>query len=267
MIVSLPMYDWPEIKAATDALWQGIAGHLAANGFKDLPASLDRSCDLHAQWRSRDLLLSQTCGYPLVHGLSGVVEPIATPCYGVRGCAGADYSSLIVVAHDSPASAIADLRGKVAAYNSADSMSGLLALKAVVAPLAKKGRFFAKVVESGGHHKSMQVVADGRANVAAIDCVSFALAQRHRPGLTGKLKVIAETPRVPGLPLVTAAGRPGPERARLARALAEAFADPALAGPRAELFIDGLEFVPLSDYLRILELEAAADAKGYTSLA
>jgi ABC-type phosphate/phosphonate transport system substrate-binding protein len=267
MIVSLPMYDWPQVRAATDALWQGIARHLAANGFAGVPAGLDRSGDLHVQWRSPDLLLSQTCGYPLTHALKGAVDLVATPCYGVRGCAGADYCSLIVVARTSKATRLADLRGKIAAYNTPDSMSGLLALKAVVAPLARGGRFFGEVLHAGAHVASMQAVAAGAADVAAIDCVSFALAERHRPELAGKLRVIAETPRVPGLPLITARGRPGPERVRLARALAEAFADPALAGVRAELFIGGLEFPPLSAYLRILELEAAADATGYTSLA
>ena len=266
-IASLPMYDWPEVRQATDHLWLGIARHLAANGFRSLPESLERSGDPHAHWRSGDLLLSQTCGYPLTHALAGAVDLVATPCYRVRGAEGSDYCSLIVVAASSKSGGLADLRGSIAAYNSEDSMSGMLALKAVVAPLSRHGRFFAKAIRSGAHLASMQAVADGQADVAAIDCVSFALAQRHRPDLAGKLRVIAETPKVPGLPLITARRRPGPERTRLARALAEAFADPGLAAVRDALFIAGLEFVPLTAYQRIPDLEAAADASGYTSLA
>ncbi len=267
MIASLPMYDWPEARPATDHLWQGIARHLAANGFAGVPAALDRTGDPHDHWRSETLLLSQTCGYPLTHALAGAVDLVATPCYGVRGCEGADYCSLVVVANAGKTTSLADLRGGTAAYNAEDSMSGLLALRAAVAPLAHGGRFFGKVIRSGAHLASMRAVAEGEADVAAIDCVSFALAGRHHPKLVKRLRVIAETPRVPGLPLITARGRSGPERARLARALAEAFADPALAAVRDALFMTGLEFVPLTSYQRILDLEAAADATGYTRLA
>ncbi len=267
MIASLPMYDWPEVRQATDRLWQGIARHLAANGFRGVPESLERSGDPHARWRSADLLLSQTCGYPLTHALAGAVDLVATPCYRVRGAQGADYCSLIVVAATSGLAGLADLRGRTAAFNTEDSMSGVLALKAVVAPLSRQGRFFGKVIRSGAHVASMQAVADGAADVAAIDCVSFALAERYRPDLTKKLKAIAETPKMPGLPLITARGRPAPERTRLARALAEAYADPDFAAVRDDLFIAGLEFLPLAAYQRIANLEAAADAAGYTGLA
>ncbi len=63
-----------------------------------VPAALERGRDRDEQWRSPDLLLSQTCGYPLTHALAGRVDLVATPCYGVRGCEGADYRSLVVVA-------------------------------------------------------------------------------------------------------------------------------------------------------------------------
>ncbi len=40
-------------------------------------------------------------------------------------------------------------------------MSGMLALKTVVAPLSRNGRFFGRVIESGSHLASMRAVADG----------------------------------------------------------------------------------------------------------
>ena len=38
MIASLPMYDLPETRSATDALWAGIARHLRAEGVAEVPA-------------------------------------------------------------------------------------------------------------------------------------------------------------------------------------------------------------------------------------
>ena len=266
MIASLPMYDWPELRRATDAWWAGLARHLRAEGF-DAPDRLTRSRSPGTQWRRPDLLVSQTCGYPLTHAFKEHLEVLATPVYDVEGCSGPLYSSAIVVHGDGGISSLGDLRGATAAYNAADSLSGHLALKCVFAPLSNAGRFFDRIVESGGHLKSMQLVHERKADVAAIDCVSFALARQARPELTASLAVIAHGPVAPALPYVTAAGRSPDEMGRLKRALAAAAADPALAGVREPLFIAGLEFLPRHAYQRVLDLEAGCDALGYVRLA
>ena len=97
MIATLPMYDLPGLRAATDAWWTGLAGHLRMHGIEDVPDELTRQEARRDQlWRSPDLLLSQTCGYPLVHALGGLVRLIATPRHFAPGCTGALYRSLIV---------------------------------------------------------------------------------------------------------------------------------------------------------------------------
>jgi ABC-type phosphate/phosphonate transport system substrate-binding protein len=266
MIASLPMYDWPEVRRATDAWWAGLARHLRAEGF-DAPDRLTRGREPGTQWRRPDLLLSQTCGYPLTHEFKERLEVLATPVYEVEGCSGPFYSSVIVVHADSAVSRPEDLKDATAAYNAADSLSGHLALKCVFAPLSTGGRFFGRTLVSGGHLNSMKLVHERNADVAAIDCVSFALARRTRPELTASLVVIAHGPAAPALPYVTAAGRPADEMARLKRALAAAAADPALAGTRETLFIAGLEFLTPHAYQRVLDLEAGCDALGYGRLA
>jgi hypothetical protein len=46
MIASLPMYDWPEVREATDAWWAGLARHLRDAGF-EAPDRLTRArCNL-----------------------------------------------------------------------------------------------------------------------------------------------------------------------------------------------------------------------------
>ncbi|HUE47453.1 MAG TPA: PhnD/SsuA/transferrin family substrate-binding protein [Aestuariivirgaceae bacterium] len=266
MIATLPMYDWPEVCEATDVWWAGLARHLRGAGF-EAPDRLTRSGDPGTQWRRPDLLVSQTCGFPLMHDYRDRLEVLATPVYDVEGCSGASYSSLIVVPADGGASRLEDLAGATAAYNAADSLSGHLAFKCVFAPLSKDGRFFDRLVESGSHRASIQLVCDRKADVAAIDCVSFALARRHHPELAAGLAVIAYGPAAPALPYVTAAGRPAGEIERLKHALSAAAADPALAVPREALFIAGLEFLPPDAYQRVLDLEAECDALGYAALA
>ena len=135
MLASLRMYDLPEVRSATDAWWRGVAAALERAGLESVPASLNWDANIDVL-RSPELLLGQTCGYPLTHALADVVDLVATPAYSADGCSGADYCSLIVVSEDNSAAALAALRGAVCAYSRRDSHSGYNALRAAIAPLA-----------------------------------------------------------------------------------------------------------------------------------
>lgn len=265
-LASLPMYDHPAVREATDALWQAIAGGLARRGV-EAPAALDRRADYATIWEEPSLLLSQTCGYPYVTRLRGTVRLVATPCYAAPGCDGPLYRSVLVVRADDPARALGDLRGRRAAVNAADSQSGLNAFRALIAPLARDGRFFAGMLTSGGHAASAAMVAGDDADAATLDCVTWALIARHEPDLAARLRVLDWTPPAPGLPLVTASDRPDGEVEILRAVLAEVAADPALASARAALLLEGFEILPDFVYDRITRMEAAAATQGYPALA
>ena len=259
------MYDFPEVRAATDALWRAVAAALESAGLADVPKRLSRE-DEDAVWRSGDLLLSQTCGYPLTHRLAGVVETVATPSYSAEGCHGAEYCSLVVVSEDHPAADLESLRGSVCAYNRRDSHSGYNALRAALAPLAGGAAFFARAVESGAHAHSIAMVADGRADVCAVDCVSHALLARHRPRALDGTRVLCATERAPGLPYVTRAGAGGPELERLRAALRSVFSDPGLAHARDALLVTGIHVLDDMAYGRIDDMERSARAAGYAEI-
>ena len=265
---SLPMYDVPELRAATDALWAGIAAALAAEGVRDVPAALDRSRHHREVWSDPDLLVSQTCGYPLVTSLAGRVRVIATPRYRVAGCIGAWYTSRVVVRRDAAARSLADLAGAVCAANEPDSHSGMNALRAVLAPVAgpRGGPFFSRVVWSGGHRRSLELVAAGEAEVTCIDSITFALLAQVEPALTDAVREIARTPLCPGLPIITRGAASEDEVARLRRALERAFRAPETAAARAALLVDGLEVLPQDAYRVVLERETGAIGLGYPLL-
>lgn len=266
-IASLGMYDLPEVADATDAWWAGLARALSREGVADVPARLTRDRAVQAVWRAPDLLLSQTCGYPLTHEFAGRLRVVATPCYDCFGCDGPNYRSLIIVRADDAARSLADLRGRVAAVNAADSQSGYSALRAEVAPLAKSGRFFARVTTSGGHAASLALVTGGEADVCAVDCVTHALLARYRPAAVATLRVLARTAAAPGLPYVTRAGAGDDLVERLRAALVAALADPDLTAARTALLIAGAQVLPEDGYDRITEIERAAQAHGYAQVA
>jgi ABC-type phosphate/phosphonate transport system substrate-binding protein len=243
------MYDWPEVRKATDLWWNDIARHLKTT------ISLSRDDDFAALWQRDDLLFSQTCGYPFTHALAGRVQLVATPRYRVDGCDGSNYSSLIFARKTAP---LEQFRGTLAAVNTPDSMSGMLALKLVFQPLAKDGRFFAGSIESGGHIRSLLAVRDGKADVCAVDAICVAMAKAYRPDLLVGLVEIARSPLVPALPFITRAGNP----VAIREALTRAFADPDLQAARDQLFLSGFSVLAPRDYDRILDLEAAMERSG-----
>ncbi len=260
------MYDLPELRPATDALWAAIAARLRDRGVA-APEALSRSTDLPALWTDRRLLLGQTCGYPLVTSLAGKVALIATPAYLAEGCDGAFYRSAVVVRASDNAGSLADLRGRRCAVNDAASNSGMNVLRAAIAPLANgAARFFAETIMTGAHAASVTAVADGRADVAAIDCVTWAHLQHWRPEAAGKLRVLTWTEATPGLPLIAAAATSDETRSALAGALEDVAADPALAEMRAALLLEGFVRVAAAAYGRIVALERAAVLAGYPIL-
>ncbi len=228
-IAALPMYDWPEVRAETDAQWSRICGVLRDAGIA-APEALTRDTgDLYDFWRRPDILFAQTCWGPMGDGLAEEVHVIGQPDYSdVEGGEGELYRSVVLMRSDaldgeqqgSMAPSIASLsemiRGRRFAYNVPDSMSGYLALQADLGSLD----LFPEQIATGGHRASIRVVAAGRADVCAIDCRSWALAQRHEPAAAGLVPVGWTSPRK-GLPYITCRQTPPETLATMRAALLE----------------------------------------------
>ena len=270
-IAALPMYDWPEVRAETDAQWARLRDALRRRGI-DAPAALTRrntrsgGLDLMALWRNPALLFAQTCWGPMGLGLAEHVQVIGQPDYSdCEGGRGELYSSVVVMrgpaifladaehlaaglpplltpprkgeedlealfrsplrggarggatadgsAEDVPAPAdgravlpLELLRGKRFAFNGEDSMSGVLALEQDLAALGEGLALFSERQETGGHRASLRAVAEGRADVAAADCRSWALFRRLEPEVAATLRAVGWTARRKGLPYICARG-------------------------------------------------------------
>jgi ABC-type phosphate/phosphonate transport system substrate-binding protein len=261
-IAALPMYDWPETRAETDAQWHRLRAALRAAGI-DAPQRLTRrNADMPAMpggirgrdggvtapdpatlppdefdfptlWRHPDLLLGQACWGPMEFGLAAEVEVVGQPRYDdIEGGQGIFYSSALAMRGDcgdhreaspearlpfhgvsppadgAPAIPLDLLRGRRLAFNGPDSMSGILAL---VRDLEAMGEsletVFPERIETGAHRASIVAVAEGRADVAAIDCRSWHLARRHEPKAAG-LRVVGWTALRKGLPFITSRHTP-----------------------------------------------------------
>jgi ABC-type phosphate/phosphonate transport system substrate-binding protein len=265
-IASLPMYDLPELAAATDAWWQAIARAMRQEGLDDVPGALTRGDDYMGPWAQPDLLFSQACGYPFTHDFRNSLSYLATPVYLAEGCDGASYRSFVVVREGDPAQSLADLRGYRCAINGTHSHSGYNILRAMLAPIAAGGSFFQEVKTSGSHVGSLQLVIDNAADVAAIDGVTLALLSRHRPEMRRAMRILAPSPLAPGLPYVTSR-RIGEETVRrLRNSIGAALQDPMAREARMELLIVGIQILPKGAYAAIDGFESAAIAAGYPEI-
>jgi ABC-type phosphate/phosphonate transport system substrate-binding protein len=259
--MALPMYNAsPRLRAGYDELLaalmeqaglEGVGEHVRAPALPDF-------------WQRADLLFSQTCGYPYLHLLAGRATLVATPCYDVPGCSGSDYASAIVVRADGAIRTLADARGCVAAANDTHSNSGMNARRHAVAPLAQGGRFFKRVTWSGSHAASLSLVRDGAADVAAIDCVTYAYLSEENPAAVAGLTVLDWSARAPGLPLNAGRAVPGTWVRRLRAALLAP--NPQLQAALGPLRIAGFRHVDDAGYARVGRMEEEARALGYPEL-
>jgi ABC-type phosphate/phosphonate transport system substrate-binding protein len=236
------MYDRPETEEANDRLWAGIVRALAARGI-DAPAALDRSTDLWEMWTSPELVLSQTCGLPYRSRLHGQVTLVATPVCDLPGAPPGHYYSVLVARRTDPRRSLADFDGATLAYNSADSQSGWAAPAAAADAV---GISFGAGVATGAHCYSAQAVAEGAADIAAIDALTWRMI-RLWDDAAAELKELGRTEPTPALPWITAAGR---DPAPIAAALAEALAG-LPAGDRNLLGLLDVIRVPAERYLAV----------------
>lgn len=238
MIASLPMYDLPATRAANDSFWQTLRGLLGRG-----PRDLNRTTSLYDQWCHPDLLLSQTCGMPYRLKLRDHVQLVGTPDYGIAGCPPGYYRSHLIVREADQTDGLADYQTATVARNDALSQSGWAAFRNAWAAEGLT-EFEGAVLDTGSHRASAMAVAEGSADIAAIDAVTWALIARDT-GDTKGLRILQSTPPTPGLPLIT-----GPKRD--AQALYQTV-DRAIAvlpvSVRDTLMLKGLVHITATDYL------------------
>ncbi|PWE32036.1 hypothetical protein DDZ14_12535 [Maritimibacter sp. 55A14] len=215
MIAALPMYDRPETAAAHDRLWARIRDALAAEGVA-APDTLHRGGDPWRIWEHPDLLLGQSCGLPYRARLHRRVTLLGAFDYGLDDTPPGHYRSVLLAGRDAP-ERLEAFAGGVLAYNDALSQSGWVAPQ----PAARAHGFrFTRYLATGAHAASVAAVAAGRADIAAIDAVSWRTIRAHDVA-AADLGAVGRTAATPGLPLFTARPDLAPALRRALQAAAE----------------------------------------------
>lgn len=254
----LSMYTAPERVAQASEAW-------LARIFEVLGAQrLQGAFDLPELWLSNQLLLAQTCGYPLMTLLRGKVRLIGRPAYDLPNSANGLHCSLLMVRDDDPRRLLADFLGSHGLVNSEDSNSGMNLLRHTVAPLQQNGQFFSKVSLTGGHRHSLRWLKEQRGDIAAIDSVTFDYLARDASEEVRGLRILARTAHGPCLPFITSLSVDVAQAEVIRHAMNQALSD--LPDVAQALAISQVLAAHQDDYQILLDYERQAAEQGLPSL-
>ena len=110
------------------------------------------------------------------------------------------------------------------------------------------------------------MVADGEADVCAVDCVTCALWADSTPDVLDGTRVLTTTAHAPSLPYVTHRGRSDEDVLALRRGLLAAAEDSSLEALRRRLRLAGFSVLPPQVYDCIGAMEQRAAELGYPDL-
>jgi phosphonate transport system substrate-binding protein len=171
----------------------------------------------------------------------GAVEILAVPT--VDGSP--TYRSLVVVASGSGLHSLDDLVGRRFAFTDELSFSGRAY---VVRWLRDRGqdpeRFFSSTIFTRSHDRSLNAVAAGIVDGAAVHSAVFGHLTRSDPALAARLRVVHRSPPFGAMPVVVSTRLPAEERERLREVLLGLAADREGAQALEVLGIDGFTVPP-----------------------
>lgn len=258
--VSLPMYDFAELGAATRALSDAVAKAARDLG-DDVQVSEPDSSNhaaLMALWGGNEMYLSQSCGQPYIEELHDRVDVLGTfKWHGVSDSMGR-YRSVIVVRDGLGADQVGDLRGVQPTISNPQSLSGWCSLGVALSEVASDEKFVLPYIVSGSHVASLQLLQDQVADVASIDSATYKILSRIRPALVRGLRVIGNGLLVPATPIIVSKVR-GADLDKLRSAMIEIVSDLRFADHLKPIGIVGFVNLEGADYEIVRDLSAVAE--------
>ncbi|MDF2231114.1 hypothetical protein P2H44_00955 [Albimonas sp. CAU 1670] len=256
--VALPLFDWPELREATDGFWFAFHQRLTQAGFAP-PAELDRARPGAESWADPQLLFSQADAHAHVAGAAAATRLICAPSYEAEGCGGGKVAAVFLARRGAVArggaAGISELAGARFAVG-ADSLCGLPALVDALGAAA-----VGEVEACASPRDALAALAEGRVDGASVDALTWALAQEHDPA-AAELAPVGWSDPLPAPPFVTSALTETGARARLRAALVETLVDPATEPQRRALKLARIVAFGDPDYDAARRLAALARDAG-----
>ncbi len=212
-----------------------------------------------------DLLLSGSldlawiCGYPFIR-YRHLLPLIVVPRFQGKPL----YQSHLIVAKDAPMRTWRDLEDGLFAWADPDSNSGYLYPRHLLVHAGKNpDHFFRRTFFTWGHPRSIEAVAVGLADGAAVDSYVLATLAQRQPTLVDRVRVIARSPDFGFPPIVASSALGVTDRDTLRRILVDQVRDTEGQALLHALNIDtfSLESPALYDGIAAMAAEGASEVK------
>jgi phosphonate transport system substrate-binding protein len=133
---------------------------------------------------------------------------------------GTVYHGLIVAGKESGLRKFEDLRSRSFLFTDPLSLTGYFYPLSLLCGLGERpGNFFSAVGFSHSHDRSLEAVAGGSTDAAAVDETVFELWRQAYPARAAKTRVLLRSPEFPSPPIVVRKDLPSAEREALKQAL------------------------------------------------
>jgi phosphonate transport system substrate-binding protein len=185
----------------------------AVTGYLEAELSIPTEYVNNISWQERehlfDLELIQICwicGWPYAIKADRPdpkVELLVVPVpSGNRYACRPIYFSDVVVRSTSPYRTFSDLRGSRWAYNERRSHSGYNLVRYYLSCAGVGAEYFGRMIESGAHRASLQMILDDCVDGSAIDSTVLDWEMRHRPEIRSEIRIIETLGPSPAPPWV-----------------------------------------------------------------
>ena len=159
------------------------------------------------------------------------------------------YYCDVIVRQDAPVRSFGDLRRGSWAYNDLCSLSGYHGLLKKLTEIGTDERYFGRLVRSGSHLRSIELVASGEVDAASIDSNVLAIRLRAMPKLRRALRVVESWGPFPVQPVVIRSNLDPDLKEALRESFLSVDSDPRTCGVLAEFGMECFERVDHGHYV------------------
>jgi len=210
--------------------------------------------DMDELLKDEEVKIAFVCSGPYVkdHAAFGAELLVAPVSYGQ-----AFYHAYIIAAKDSPIKSLTEMKGRSFVFTDPHSNTGCLVPTYMVGSRFNQTpeEFFSKIQYAMQHDKSIEMVAKGLADGAAVDSLIYDYSAATNPVYTSQTRIVEKSPAYGVPPIVTTKGLNPQLKAKLKKAFLEMAANPKGKAILAKIGIDRFIVPDDKNYDTIREME------------